>query len=531
MQEYRLRKLGKPLFDQCNVVDAVIPVSAFQARAAELPNTSMHQLLFDCNLHNVTLKTGDFELNWRKQERSANQYTHINDLGAGSYGAVSKQVLLQNGIKSEVAVKKFKPYVYDFNELDLLRRFKHPNVIHASDFFLDTNDQLNIVMPEAITDMEIFMRNYHDEPRFTTAIRARFVGELVNAMAFLQSQGFFHCDLKPANVLIMLKSPNASRKFDNLKVVLADMSLCFPYSVGTKQPCGTEPYTAMESKLTLQTDIQHPASYQAIQPQIQALTKTMLSTDMFLLGNTCLFILTGRHFFDHYGTPAYQQSIKLYVSNPDKYISDLFALAQLSAEWQAWFKPLFAFLPSERPTEYLSLLTNPLGEAVITGFAAYENFVSSTTLTNNVIKSAIRQLAIPDYGFATLRPEIQFSALQMFFRVHGKMQIKSHEQTQKILASCIDLACQLAYTPTPLPLPQTDLYEVADHLNGQLRYSYIVECCHTQSEIEDIVKLAQTNPQKFLDLLHDPVAYFNAYRSKKRAAICSAEDLKCTPQP
>jgi serine/threonine protein kinase len=531
MQEYRLQKLGQPLFDQCNVVDAIIPVSAFQARAAQLPDTSMHQLLFDCKLHNVTLKTGDFELNWRKRERSANQYTHVKDLGAGSYGAVSKQVLLQNGIKTEVAVKKFKPDVYDFNELDLLMRFKHPNVIHATDFFLDTNDQLNIVMPEAITDMERFMRTYHNDPRFTLALRASFVGELENSKAYLQTQGIFHCDLKPANVLVMIKDPKTSRKFNNIKVVLADMSLCFPYSVGTKQPCGTEPYTAMESKLTLQTDIQHPASYQAIDAKIKTLTKQMLSTDMFLLGNTCLFILTGRHFFDYYGTPAYQQSIEQYVSNPDQYITDLFAQTQLSASWQAWFAPLFAFLPSARPTEYLSLLTLPLGDVVTTGFAAYDNFVSSTALTNNVIKSAIRQLKIPDYGFTTLRPEIQFSTLQMFFRVHSKMKIKSHQQTQKIMASCIDLACQLAYEATPLPLPQTDLYEVVDHLNGQLRYSYIVECCHTPLEIEDIVKLAQTNPQKFLDLLHDPVAYFNNVRSKKRAATCSVDDLKCTPQP
>ena len=533
MELYRLQKLGQPLFDQCNVADAIVPVSSFQKRAAELPDTSLNQLLFDCKLHNVILKTGDFDLGWRSRERATYTYTDTkNILGVGGYGTVYSETVTSNKGSFDVAIKQFNAGTYDFNELDLLMRFKHPNVIAATDFFISgSSNQLNIVMPKAIMDLDHFMRQFHNEPRFTISVRARFIGELVNAMAFIQSQGFFHCDIKPENVLIMLKNPNGRPTFSNLKVVLADMSLCHPYSVGTEQPCGTEPYTALESKTTLSSDIVHPASYQAIQSQIQALTKTMLATDMFLLGNTCLYILAGRHFFGPYGTPDYQSSILLYLNNPEQYITDLFN-DPASAGWKDWFAPLFAFIPSARPTEFLSLLKAPLTDLdVVPGFAAYEDFVSSPLLDVSIITKTMKFL-IAESGltFSTLRPEIQFSTLQMFYRIHAKMGINlsNPKSFQRVVVCCLDLACQLAYFESPITVPPNYLLKVVDQLNGQLRYSYIVECCHTPTEIEDIVKLGLSNPQKFLDLLHNPVAYFNNIRAARMAVKYKSKKRQLT---
>jgi len=69
-----------------------------------------------------------------------NNYKKLKVLGKGAFGEVYKVKSLKDG--NEYALKSVKiNNIGSLNELDLLRRLEHPNLLHAVDFWVDKSTE------------------------------------------------------------------------------------------------------------------------------------------------------------------------------------------------------------------------------------------------------------------------------------------------------------------------------------------------------------------------------------------------------
>ena len=176
-------------------------------------------------------------------------------LGEGAYGTVFEAV--ETASKRKVAVKvlykrihKKKQRAADVrylcrlkNELEMLRSMgRGTYAVHFQDAFED-DDNIYLVMEKC------------DGPTLKHYIRQRGIGQkkackilsqIIQMLAVWHKQGYMHCDMKPANLL--MRNPNKS---DDVHIKVTDFGLATEFSPGTKQhkKQGTKVYMAPEMLL------------------------------------------------------------------------------------------------------------------------------------------------------------------------------------------------------------------------------------------------------------------------------------------
>ena len=167
-------------------------------------------------------------------------YSIISDLGEGNFGKVKLSIL--NSTKEKYAIKiidkkklKSQKKSSSFNEIEIISRLNHPNIIHVEKI-LEDEKNFYIIM-EYCNNGELF--NYivdKDKLEFDEAFS--FFYQLINGVEYLHEQGFAHRDLKPENLLL--------NKNNILKII--DFGLCHDFN-GTKllkTKCGSPSYAAPE---------------------------------------------------------------------------------------------------------------------------------------------------------------------------------------------------------------------------------------------------------------------------------------------
>ena len=117
-------------------------------------------------------------------------------LGQGSYGKVYRVLgrdlaMKQMNIDPEFGIPELK-------ELSLLRIVNHPNILRLEDFVV-TPAYVGLVLPLAKSDLakRRAFRSLED------ALLCKWMYQLLSAMHFLHRNSYYHCDIKPANVLII----------------------------------------------------------------------------------------------------------------------------------------------------------------------------------------------------------------------------------------------------------------------------------------------------------------------------------------
>jgi calcium/calmodulin-dependent protein kinase I len=163
-------------------------------------------------------------------------------LGTGNFSQVKVGTAKHSGEK--VAIKivnkkqvKHKPEMLT-NEVEILLRIDHPNVIKLLDLF-DTQDTLYLVM-ELATGGELFDRIVERES-YSEADAREVMWQLLNAIEYIHSQDIVHRDLKPENLLL-------EREETDTKIKLTDFGLSkiFDNEFMLITACGTPGYVAPE---------------------------------------------------------------------------------------------------------------------------------------------------------------------------------------------------------------------------------------------------------------------------------------------
>ena len=147
-------------------------------------------------------------------------------LGKGAFGVVVSGVRIDSG--KGVAVKRLiKANLSDtldllHNEIAVWEALDHPNLVLLLDVFEDA-EHLTLVT-ELMHGGDLFKR-LRNAPngRFDEIVASRFVAQIAAAVAYLHHHGVVHCDLKPANLLVVEKLKEC--ELYDLTVKVADFGL------------------------------------------------------------------------------------------------------------------------------------------------------------------------------------------------------------------------------------------------------------------------------------------------------------------
>ncbi|KAK0515749.1 hypothetical protein JMJ35_001783 [Cladonia borealis] len=145
------------------------------------------------------------------------QYRFGRTLGAGTYGIVREaecggeryaiKIILKKNVKGN------EKMVYD--EMVLLQRMKHPNIVRFHDWF-ESKDKYYIVTQLA-TGGELFDR-ICEYGKFTEKDASQTIKQVLEAVDYLHYNNVVHRDLKPENLLYLTKDANS-------QLVLADFGI------------------------------------------------------------------------------------------------------------------------------------------------------------------------------------------------------------------------------------------------------------------------------------------------------------------
>ncbi|EFQ99907.1 CAMK/CAMK1 protein kinase [Nannizzia gypsea CBS 118893] len=166
------------------------------------------------------------------------QYRFGKTLGAGTYGIVREADGPNGKVAIKIILKKNvkgnEQMVYD--ELDMLQRLHHPNIVRFHDWF-ESKDKYYIVTQLA-TGGELFDR-ICDYGRFTEKDASQTIRQVLDAVNYLHERNVVHRDLKPENLLylttdqespLVLADFGIAKMLDSDTEVLTSMAGSFGYA-------------------------------------------------------------------------------------------------------------------------------------------------------------------------------------------------------------------------------------------------------------------------------------------------------------
>lgn len=131
------------------------------------------------------------------------RYIFIKKVGAGSFGTVWAALNQDTG--ELVAIKKLKTKYYsqeeclNLNEVKILRKMKHPNIIQLKQVI--KRDEILYLIFEYM-DCSLHQLINSRLQYFTEDEIRKICFQLFQALAYMHHHGYFHRDLKPENVLV-----------------------------------------------------------------------------------------------------------------------------------------------------------------------------------------------------------------------------------------------------------------------------------------------------------------------------------------
>ena len=153
------------------------------------------------------------------------EYMFIKDIGEGNFGKVKLSKLIATNEKFAIKIlnkEKLKAQTKSssINEIEILSKLDHPNVIHVEKI---VEDEINFyIIMEYCCDGELF--DYIVKSEKLDEIEASiFFYQLIIGMEYIHKQNLAHRDLKPENLLLT--------KDHILKII--DFGLCHDFD-GTK---------------------------------------------------------------------------------------------------------------------------------------------------------------------------------------------------------------------------------------------------------------------------------------------------------
>ena len=137
-------------------------------------------------------------------------YIKEKTLGSGSFGTVylvkHKQLHRYFAMK---AIKKTSKSKVDeeglMNEINILRKMDHPNILKITDFYSQKNEY--DIITEYCQEGELFNEIKQYAP-FNETITGHYMKQILTAVCYCHGMNIVHRDLKPENILIVKRAKN-----------------------------------------------------------------------------------------------------------------------------------------------------------------------------------------------------------------------------------------------------------------------------------------------------------------------------------
>jgi len=162
-------------------------------------------------------------------------------LGTGTYGAVFKathKITKETRAVKAIAKAKVKNPESFKNEISIMKKLDHPNIIKLYEIFEDTR-YIYLVM-ELCTGGELFDR-ISTKGHFTEAEAADVFGQIMHALVYCHSFNICHRDLKPENFLYLNTNEDSP-----LKIIDFGLSKVYQANTAMTTRAGTPYYIAPE---------------------------------------------------------------------------------------------------------------------------------------------------------------------------------------------------------------------------------------------------------------------------------------------
>ena len=175
-----------------------------------------------------------------KKEPINKYYVIKSDIGQGSYGKVKK--VRHKRLGEERAMKIVsKSTETAQNEIDILRKISHPNIVNIFEIFEDSKKYY--IITEFLDGGELF-EFITNQGTFLENDAAVIIKQILQGINYLHSQYIVHRDLKPENIMLISK-PNTAKKY-SLKII--DFGTAIQINPGEKinKFIGTSYYIAPE---------------------------------------------------------------------------------------------------------------------------------------------------------------------------------------------------------------------------------------------------------------------------------------------
>jgi len=181
----------------------------------------------------------------RKTDSILKDYRIGACLGKGAFGQVriathrpTRQARAVKSILKTSITPDMRGKSRFFQEVDILKRTDHPNIVKIYEFYED--EKSYHVITEYIKGGELFDFILKSR-RLSETIAAHFFKQLVSAIAYCHENGIVHRDLKPENLLLEKAEPDSI-----LKVIDFGTSTLFEASKKLTKAYGTVYYIAPE---------------------------------------------------------------------------------------------------------------------------------------------------------------------------------------------------------------------------------------------------------------------------------------------
>ena len=143
-------------------------------------------------------------------------YDELSSLGEGAYGQV-KKVCLKNNKQTIRAMKIIsKQNVIEgeleklFEEIEILRKLEHPNIMKIYEYFIDEN---NIYIISEFCDSGDLLGKLNKLHTMSEVIVKYLMIQILDALSYLHSNRVFHGDIKLENIMLYKATKKKSKRF------------------------------------------------------------------------------------------------------------------------------------------------------------------------------------------------------------------------------------------------------------------------------------------------------------------------------
>ena len=170
-------------------------------------------------------------------------YHKIKLLGQGSFGTVYlvKNKKLNNNFAMKIIEKSSNDEEKEDeikNEINILRKLDHPNILKINDFFSTKNEYFLIT--EFCPEGELFYEIKNFAP-FDEALAGWYMKQILSAVNYCHKSKIIHRDLKPENILIYQRN---KKGFNSIKII--DFGTAILFNKKDKNLAGSIYYLAPE---------------------------------------------------------------------------------------------------------------------------------------------------------------------------------------------------------------------------------------------------------------------------------------------